>query len=472
MTPSRLDSSTQQGSILFLFWICFIASLGGFLFGYDTAVISGTFELVERQFGLSKVEVGWFGSAALIGCLVGAAVAGWFGDRYGPKRVLIVSGVFFFASALYTALPESFPVLTAARALGGVGVGMASVLAPMYISEFSPARVRGRVVALYQVSIGIGILAAYFVNYLLLTHAQDSIATGETSGLLHYFLVVEVWRGMFGMEMIPAAVFTVLLFTVPESPRWMVKAGQEQRALAVLSRIDGTDAAGQVISEISTALQHEEGTVRELFRPGLRNALLLALGLAFFGQLTGVNVVIYYGPTILREAGLQSDSALLYQVALGAIGLLFTLFAVWKIDSWGRRPLLVGGMVFVTIAMASMAVLMLLGAPAVWIVVAIGVYMACLAVSICSVIWVMTPELFPNRVRGRGSSIATFVTWSTNALVAFVFPWYVATLGVHAAFFTFAAICGVATVFFWRLTPETRGRTLEEIERSFAEPRT
>ncbi len=461
------ESAVSQGSVLFLAWVCFIASLGGFLFGYDTAVISGTFEFVEQQFALSKVEVGWFGSAALIGCILGAAVAGWFGDRYGPKTMLIVSGVLFLLSALYSAIPETLPVLIIARAVGGVGVGMASVLAPMTISEFAPARVRGRVAALYQVSIGIGILAAYFANYLLLARAQELLAAGQTTSLLHFYLVREVWRGMFGMEMIPAAAFTVLLFTIPESPRWLMKAGMRERAGTILSRINGSDAAGQILSDITAALQREEGTLRELFRPGLRKALILALGLAFFGQLTGVNVVIYYGPTVLREAGLQSDSALLYQVALGTIGLIFTLFAVSKIDSWGRRPLLVGGMALVTVSLAATAVLMYAGAPALWIVVLLGVYMACLAISICSVIWVMTPEIFPNRVRGRGSSIATFVTWSSNALVAFVFPWYVTTLGMHAAFFTFAAICGIATVFFWKLTPETRGRTLEEIERSF-----
>jgi SP family arabinose:H+ symporter-like MFS transporter len=461
------ENAVNQGSVLFLAWVCFIASLGGFLFGYDTAVISGTFEFVEQQFALSKVEVGWFGSAALIGCILGAAVAGWFGDPYGPKTMLIVSGVLFLLSALYSAIPETLPVLIIARAVGGVGVGMASVLAPMTISEFAPARVRGRVVALYQVSIGIGILAAYFANYLLLARAQELLAAGQTTGLLHFYLVREVWRGMFGMEMIPAAAFTLLLFTIPESPRWLMKAGMRERAGTILSRINGSDAAGQILSDITAALQREEGTLRELFRPGLRKALILALGLAFFGQLTGVNVVIYYGPTVLREAGLQSDSALLYQVALGTIGLIFTLFAVSKIDSWGRRPLLVGGMALVTVSLAATAVLMRAGAPALWIVVLLGVYMACLAISICSVIWVMTPEIFPNRVRGRGSSIATFVTWSSNALVAFVFPWYVTTLGMHAAFFTFAAICAVATIFFWKLTPETRGRTLEEIERSF-----
>ncbi len=459
-----LSPTPPRGSMPYLAWICLVASLGGFLFGYDTAVISGTFEFVERQFGLSKVEVGWFGSSALLGCIIGAAYAGWLGDRYGRKPVLIVSGVFFFVSALYSAIPQTFSVLILARALGGLGVGMASVLAPMFISEFSPPRIRGRVVALYQASIGIGILAAYFMNYLLLAHAQETTASG---GLLDTILIAEVWRGMFGMEMIPAAIFTIFLFFVPESPRFLVKAGKVTKALAVLTRIEGREIAGPVISEIKAALEHEEGTLRELFRPGLRKALVLGIGLAFFGQLTGVNVVVYYGPTILRDAGLESGSALLYQVALGVIGLIFTLFAVSKIDTWGRRPLLVYGMVFVTLAMAATAILMLAGAAAIWIVVLLGVYMACLALSICTVIWVLTPEIFPNRVRGRGSSIATFTTWSTNAAIAFAFPWYVDRFGMHAGFFTFAAICAVATVFFWKLTPETRGRTLEEIERQF-----
>lgn len=453
--------------MVFLIWVCLVASLGGFLFGYDTAVISGTFEFVEHQYGLSRVEVGWFGSAALLGCIIGAAVAGWFGDRYGRKPVLIISGVFFFLSALWCMIPDCFTALVIARALGGLGVGMASVLAPMYISEFSPPRVRGRVLALYQASIGIGILAAYFVNFLLLRNSQDTLASGGAGGPLHLYLIAEVWRGMFGAEMIPAILFTLLLFFVPESPRWLVKAGKEQKALLILGKIDGPETAGRVFSEIRSALENEEGTIRELLRPGLRRALLLGVGLGFFGQLTGVNVVIYYGPTILREAGLESGSALLNQVVLGTIGLIFTLFAVAKIDTWGRRPLLVGGMACVTLAMGMTAILMLLGAPAIWIVVLLGIYMACLALSICSVIWVLTPEIFPNRVRGRGSSISTFTTWTTNALIAFAFPWYVGQIGVHGAFFTFAAICLVATIFFWKITPETRGRSLEEIEKHF-----
>ena len=282
----------QTGSMVFLGWICLVASLGGFLFGYDTAVISGTFEFVERQFSLSKVEVGWFGSAALVGCIIGAAVAGWFGDRYGRKPVLIIAGVFFFASALWCTIPESFGGLVTARALGGLGVGMASVLAPMYISEFAPPRVRGRVLALYQFAIGLGILAAYLVNYLLLTNAQETTAAGLTTGALHRIFIAEVWRSMFGMEMIPALTFTIFLFFVPESPRWLVKAGRKRKAFAALSRIDGSEIAGRTVEEIGTALNHQEVTLRELCRPGLRRALVLGVGLAFFGQLTGVNAVV------------------------------------------------------------------------------------------------------------------------------------------------------------------------------------
>jgi SP family arabinose:H+ symporter-like MFS transporter len=458
----------SEGSLRYLIWVCLVASLGGFLFGFDTAVISGTFEFVERQYGLSKVELGWFASAALLGCIPGAAVAGWFGDRYGRKRVLIAGGVFYFVSALYSTIPQSFIVLIAARFLGGLGVGIASVLGPMYISEFSPPSIRGRVVALYQLSIVVGILAAYLSNYLLLGFAETRPALLAESGFLRWTIIQEVWRGMFGAEMIPAALFTILLFFVPESPRWLAKAGHDERARAILARIDGEKTAAREMEEIKRSIGHEEGTMKELFRPGLRRALLLGMGLSFFGQLTGVNIVVYYGPTIMREAGLEIGSAFMYQVVLGVINLVFTLLAIWKIDSWGRRPLLVGGMALVALAMGATATLMLLHAPAAWVVLLLGFYMACVAFSICAVIWVLTPEIFPNRLRGRGASISTFVNWTTNAASAFAFPWYVTQLGMHTGFFTFAVICCFATYFFWKLVPETRGKSLEEIEQHWS----
>ena len=477
----------EQGSAVYLAGVCLVASLGGLLFGFDTAVISGTFEFVEEQFDLVKFQVGWFGSSALVGCILGAAVAGMLGDRFGRKRVLIVSAFFFFLSALLSAVPPSFAVLIPARILGGVGVGMASVLAPMYISEFVPAHLRGRLVALYQLSIVIGILAAYFSNWLLFGFAQGHPAAFGGEGLWHWVLVAEVWRGMFGAEMIPAALFFFLLFFVPESPRWLAKEGRDGEALGILARVAGRRQAAHEMNEIRQALAGEEGTLAELFRPGLRLALIVGVGLSFFGQLTGVNIVIYYGPTILQQAGFGENAAFLFQVGFGATNLVFTLIALALIDHLGRRPLLIGGMVVVVLALAVTGCLFLYGDPQFttdlktgettfelanqaagpWIAMVLAVYMACVALSICAVIWVLTPEIFPNRVRGRAMSIAIFTNWGTNAVSAFLFPWYVSRFGMHVGFLSFAAIGLVGTAFFWRYVPETKGKTLEEIEQSW-----
>jgi SP family arabinose:H+ symporter-like MFS transporter len=455
-----------KGSGLFLAAICLVASIGGFLFGFDTAVISGTFGFVEKQFALSKLTVGWFGSAALVGCILGALAAGWFGDRFGRKPVLLVAAILFFVSALYSAIPRTFQILIWARIIGGVGVGMASVLAPMYISEFAPPRTRGRLVSLYQLSIVIGILAAYFCNWWLLRFSVNHPGAFGGTGVLHWTLVAEVWRGMFGAEMLPAALFGLLLVLVPESPRWLVEAGRLQKAYRILARVGGRDVAQQEMAQIREAISQEQGTIGEIFKPGLRLALIVALGLSIFGQMTGVNIVVYYGPTILEHAGLKIGSALQYQVALGIINLIFTLIAIWKVDTWGRRPLLIWGMVVVTLSLGITGLLFLLKATSsIWIALVLGAYMACESLSICAVIWVLTPEIFPNRIRGRAMSLAVFSNWCTNTVSAFLFPWFVDRFGMHVGFFTFSAICLVATVFFWRFVPETKGKSLEEIER-------
>jgi SP family arabinose:H+ symporter-like MFS transporter len=454
-----------KGSVCFLSLICLVASMGGLLFGFDTAVISGTFGFVEKQFALSKLALGWFGSAALVGCIVGAVVAGWFGDRFGRKPVLMVAGGLFLASALCSAVPRTFALLVCARIIGGVGIGLASVLAPMYISEFAPPKVRGRLVGLYQLSIVIGILLAYYSNWALLTFSEKHPDALGASGLLHWICIAEVWRGMFVTMMIPSVAFLGLLLLVPESPRWLIEKGQRRRAFAILARIGGRATAEREMVEIGDALGREEGSLRELLQPGLRLALIIGIGLSVFGQMTGVNIVVYYGPTILEQAGLVLGSAMQYQVALGLINLVFTLIALWKVDSWGRRGLLIGGMVVVTLTLGITGVLFALKlTSSIWIVLALSAYMACEALSICGVIWILTPEIFPNRIRGRAVSIAVFANWATNAVSAFLFPWFVARFGVDAGFFVFAAICLVATVFFWRFVPETKGKSLEEIE--------
>jgi SP family arabinose:H+ symporter-like MFS transporter len=459
---------SESGSILYLSLICLVASLGGLLFGFDTAVISGTVSLVEVQFGLSKLEVGWFTSSALVGCILGAVFAGSLGDRYGRKPVLVFAGMLFLVSGVGSAIPPSFSALILARLVCGIGVGIASVLSPLYITEFAPPHIRGRLVAFYQFSIVTGILLAYFSNWLLQTWSVQHTGAFGDSGILHRILITEVWRSMFGMETIPALLFLLLLAGVPESPRWLIQQKKEDKGRSILQKISGTETAEREFEEIRESLQHKKGTVRELLQPGLRTALIAGIGLSVFGQLTGVNAVIYYGPLILEQAGIQFGSALQFQIMLGLINLVFTVLAMLVIDKLGRRPLLIGGMIMVVITLVLAGILFSSGSPNGKLIVAVlGAYIAFIAFSICAVIWVLTPEIFPNRVRGRAMSIATFSNWLTNTLAAYLFPWYVSTYGMHVGFFTFAGICAIATVFFWKFVPETRGKSLEQIELMF-----
>ncbi len=456
----------EKGDMYYLALVCFVASIGGVLFGFDTAVISGTFGMVENFFELDKIEAGWFTSSALVGTIAGALFAGALSDRFGRKPVLIAAAFFFFISALGCTIPQSFTFLVVARLVGGIGVGMASVLSPLYISEFSPPRIRGRLVAFYQLSIVIGILLAYFSNSQLLSFSQENMDAYEKTGIFYHVLIADVWRGMFGAEMIPAAAFFFLLLLIPESPRWLIKNGRTERGYAILLRINGESDAKKELEEIRESVHKVKVRISALFKPGLRLALIVGIGLSVFGQFTGVNIVVYYGPTILENAGFPLGSALQFQVAIGLINLIFTLLALWKIDNWGRRPLLIGGMAVTTVSLLIIATQFSMGiASGIWIVVMLCVYMAGLAFSINAVIWVLTGEIFPNRIRGRAMSIATFSNWTTNFLVAFIFPWYVARIGMSAGFSTFALMCLIATVFFWKYVPETKGKSLEEIER-------
>ncbi|MBK8857102.1 MAG: sugar porter family MFS transporter [Opitutaceae bacterium] len=472
-SAAALAAAPERGSATYLAGICLVASIGGLLFGFDTAVISGAIERVKVHFALTELLQGWLASSALVGCVLGALGAGTLGDRFGRKPVLVVAAVFFLVSAVYSAIPPTFTILILARWLGGLGVGMASVLAPMYISEFAPPRLRGRLVGLYQLSIVIGILAAYFSNWCLVEYAAAHPQAFGVGSLLHRVMVTEIWRGMFGAEILPAGLFLVLLCFVPESPRWLAKEGRTEPAFRILAGVAGREPAQAQLREIQDSLAHEEGTLAELFRPGLRRALLVGVMLAVFGQLSGVNIVVYYGPKILMAAGFQDAAALLGQVGFGLINFVFTLVALVVIDRWGRRPLLLGGMVVVTASLVVIGALFLAGDAGtavsktigLWIGLMICVYTGCIALSICAVIWVITPEIFPNRVRGRAVSLATFANWGTNAFSALVFPWYAAQFGMGAFFFTTAAICLLATGFFWRFVPETKGKSLEEIEK-------
>ncbi len=461
-----MGTEKSRNNAHYLTLSCMVASLGGFLFGFDTAVISGNNKMIEEFFSLSELQLGWLTSSALVGCIIGAAIAGTLGDKYGRKPVLIASSLLFFLSALLSTIPPTFDLLIPARIIGGVGVGIASVLSPMYISEFSPAKARGRLVALYQLSIVVGILLAYFSNYLLSNNASAHVTDlAHSGGWLHKVFYAEVWRAMFGVEMIPAALFFILLLLVPESPRYLIQKGFTDKGINILRKIGDQENISAELDNIRASLNEKKGTLKELFKPGLFSALLVGIGLSVFGQLTGINVVIYYGPNILKDVGIELGSALQFQVILGFINLIFTVLALFFIDKVGRRPLLLGGMSILSITLLLAGLLFATNnANGIALVVILGAYIACFAFSIGAVIWVITPEIFPNRVRGRAMSIAVFANWLTNAGAAFVFPWYVSTLGMHTGFFTFATICFVATVFFWKFVPETKGRSLEEIE--------
>ena len=440
--------------------LCAVASLGGLLFGFDTAVISGAIPLVSRQFALTPLQVGVFTSSALVGCIAGAAVCGMLADRFGRKPVLIASGVLFVLSAYGCAVPDSYAALLAARLVGGIAVGIASVAAPLYISELAPARSRGRFVAFYQLSIVCGILLAYLSNWLIARNAASAAGIWPGGQWGARIFHTEFWRAMFGAAIVPSFAFTVLLLLLPESPRWLSRQRRGDAAMQAAGDPKGSEEAS--------------ASWRELFRPGLRRALVVGVMLSVFGQLSGVNIIIYYGPKILMAAGYANGAALLGQVAIGFINLIFTIIAMTIIDSLGRRPLLINGMAVVTAILVAIGVLFALNDPertgpvtpmvGLWICILICAYMAAIAISICAVIWVITAEIFPTRVRGRGCSIATLANWTTNAVSALLFPAFVNAWGMGFSCFIAAAICGVATWFFWRYVPETKGRTLEEIE--------
>ncbi|MEN6451617.1 MAG: sugar porter family MFS transporter [Thermoguttaceae bacterium] len=457
----------DRGSFLYLFLACGVAALGGLLFGFDTAVISGAEGMLKTQFHLSTGMHGWIVSSALVGCLFGSAIAGSLSDLFGRKKVLLLAAVMFAICAVGSAAPQTPWHLVVARIIGGTGIGIASMLSPMYIAEISPSRLRGGLITLSQLAITGGILAAYLSNDALtqLAHAYPGF---YPLGTLHWIFVEEVWRGMLLVGVLPSLVLFVLLFFVPESPRWLVKQGRTDEALAILSRVGGRGEAARELSEIQQALGQETGSIAELFQPRLRRALAVGILLPFFSQICGINVLIYYGITVLKSAGMTEEQAMHWQILWGVMNFAATVLAIFTVDKFGRKPLLLTGIIGVGVGLATGGWLFChppVNPKEVFAVFAF--FLACFNFSFGSICWIIVAEIFPTAVRGRAMSISIFSLWTGCTLIGQTVPFLRDTLGLANCFWLYAATTPLAFLFVLLFVPETKGKTLEQIEKSW-----
>lgn len=460
------QSKTNIGYILFL---SVVAALGGFLFGYDTAVISGTIAQVSHQFGLDTLQQGWYVGCALVGSIGGVACAGVLSDKTGRKNTMILSAILFSASAIGCALSGSFNELVIFRIIGGVGIGIVSIISPLYISEVSVAQYRGRLVSLYQLAITIGFLGAYLANYQLMSGAESAAQS------IHPWIIkifsTEIWRGMLGLETIPALLFFLIIFFIPESPRWLVLKNKEVPASRILQRIYGTKSeAEREIGAIRQVIGKESKSEWSiLLQPGIRKAVLIGVAIAILGQFMGVNAVLYYGPSIFEQSGLSGGDSLFYQVLVGMVNMLTTVLALVIIDKVGRKKLVYYGVSGMVISLVLIAFYFIKGA--VWGISSIALlafflsYIFCCAVSICAVIWVLLSEMYPIKVRGLAMSIAGFSLWIGTYLIGQLTPWMLQNLTPAGTFLLFAVMCIPYMLIIWKLVPETTGKSLEEIEK-------
>lgn len=449
VTPTERAASHSR---LYVTAVSSVAAIGGFLFGFDTAVINGALVFLRREFALTDAQVELAVSSLLLGCVVGAAAAGPLTDRMGRRRLLAGAAILFAVSAIGAALPHTLAQFVTARVVGGLAIGIASMLAPIYIAEIAPPASRGRLVALNQLALVVGILVSYVTNWTL-SHF------GETS-----------WRLMFGAALIPSVVFAVSLLWVPESPRWLLEAGRAREALAVLTRTLGAEAAKEELAVIQAAIAEESGRWRELFAPSVRLSLVVGVALAILQQVCGINVVIYYGSLIFAEqiTGNTTAVALAASVLIGTVNLAATVLATILIDRIGRRPLLLVSSTLMGLGQVVLGAMFLLHpAPTGPILAVILACVAAFAVGLGPCLWVLLAEMFPNRVRGRAVSIATVALWAAAALVTSTFLTLSAAIGTTGAFWLYAGFCFVAAIVTWRAIPETRGRRLEDIEQSW-----
>ncbi len=442
-------------------YICLAVAIGGLLFGFDTAVISGAISFVKTQFALNTVSEGWMVSSGLLGSIIGVFTTGIISDRIGRKKTIIIAAVMFLLSGFGCGFASSFTLLVASRMIGGIGVGMASVISPMYISEFAPADKRGRMVAYYQLAITFGILLAYFSNASILSLSHNN--TNE--------LFAQPWRGMFLVMSVPSLIFLLMLIKVPESPRWLVEVQRNNEAQNILYTVRPKAAADKELSDIENAKTRAKAASFSLLHPSLRIPLIIGIVLAVLQQFSGINAIIYYGPNIFQSAGLSSSNALIFQVIIGTVNFLSTIIAIAYADKYGRKFLLKTGLTGIIISLVLCGFLFYTkNTQGILLLILMMVYIICFAFSIGPVTWILINEIFPTHVRVKAVTVCTMALWIAVWLVGQFFPWLLEKVGPAFTFWAFAAFSLINLIFSLTIVKETKGKTLEEMDTAFVAP--
>ncbi|MDQ3682410.1 MAG: sugar porter family MFS transporter [Bacteroidota bacterium] len=448
---ASVNTGTQAGKtkMTYLLLIAFSAAMGGYLFGFDFAVISGALPFLREQFGLTEYWEGFATGSLALGAIIGCVLAGKLADVYGRKKTLLCAALIFMVSSLGMAFSPNLSFFIAARFIAGAGVGMASMISPMYIAEVSPAKYRGRMVAVNQLTIVIGILLTNLINYSLRNNGDDA------------------WRWMFGLGVIPSAVFVLGVFILPESPYWLIQKKEETKALNVLKKTAGTEYADETLSAIKNSFtEHKKTKLAELFQKQWIPFVIIGVVLAVFQQFCGINVVFNYTSNIFEAIGANKDDQLLQTVFIGVVNLLFTLLAMALVDKLGRKPLMLIGSIGLAVLYIATALLLQSKSASVAYVLltAIGVY----AVSLAPVTWVLIAEIFPSRIRSAGISFSVLCLWAAYFILTFTFPVLAKNVGMHNTFFIYSFICVVGFIFIIRKVPETKGKSLEQIEQELS----
>jgi len=472
ITSTRTESSNLEANLNlgYIWLISSVAALGGLLFGWDWVVVGGAKPFFQRYFQLtSEAQSGWANSCALIGCLVGALAAGMLSDKFGRKRLLILSALIFAVTSLGNALAENFSVFIAWRMLGGVAIGLASSLSPMYISEVAPAQMRGKLVSINQLTIVVGILLAQVINWYLVRN----LPVGATDEFIrNSWFGQQGWRWMFGLTTVPSLLFLLGMLLVPESPRWLSKNGNPQLAEKILTKIGGENYSPAALVEINSTLASEEiQRVRfaDLLDPKMAKVLVLGVVLAVFQQWCGINVIFNYAEEIFKAAGYDISSVLSNIAWTGSVNLAFTFVALGLVDKGGRRPLMLFGsaaLALIYFAMGYCYQQHVQGLPVLLLVLAA---IGCYAMSLAPVTWVVISEIFPNRIRGAAMSVAVCALWIACFILTYTFPMLNKNFGAAGTFWLYAVICVLGFTFIFFKLPETKGKTLEQIERELVD---